>query len=148
DHDFEEVNHTHIYDGDHRRKRKISYKPNLSVPMSLGFYKYDKAEMKKVLDKITEVCGDSDFLNGKKDEIGRMIESNDYWTELWHARVQDTFRDEVLRIFNAHWEKVRELERPMFEAMIKGRRGRDAAFREGQTGCDREAGIGRRIETD
>ncbi|KKK33713.1 hypothetical protein WN59_08830 [Salinicoccus sediminis] len=148
DHDFEEVNHTHIYDGDHRRKRKISYKPNLTVPMSLGFYKYDKAEMKRVLYRITEGCGDSDFLKGKKDEVERMIESNDYWTELFHALVHDTFKDEGLLIFNAHSKKVRRLEVPMFEAMIQSRREMDAAFREGQAAFDREAGIDRMIETD
>ncbi|WP_256440497.1 bacillithiol biosynthesis BshC [Jeotgalicoccus sp. WY2] len=42
DHDFEEVNHTHLYDTYHRRRIKVSYKPNLTVPMSVGFYNYDK----------------------------------------------------------------------------------------------------------
>ncbi|HIW11790.1 MAG TPA: bacillithiol biosynthesis cysteine-adding enzyme BshC [Candidatus Salinicoccus stercoripullorum] len=148
DHDFEEVNHTHIYDSDHRRKRKISYKPNLTVPMSLGFYKYDKTEMKRVLDRITEGCGDSDFLNGKKDEVGRMIEENDYWTELFHALVHDTFKDEGLLIFNAHSKRARQLEIPMFERMIRSRGEIDAAFREGQAAFDSEADIGRMIETD
>jgi len=148
DHDFEEVNHTYIYDSDHRRKRKISYKPNLTVPMSLGFYKYDKTEMKRVLDRITEGCGDSDFLNGKKDEVGRMIEENDYWTELFHALVHDTFKDEGLLIFNAHSKRARQLEIPMFERMIRSRGEIDAAFREGQAAFDSEADIGRMIETD
>ncbi len=148
DHDFEEVNHTHIYDRNHRRKRKISYKPNLKVPMSLGFYKYDKAEMKNVLERIIEGCGDSGFLNGKKEQIIRMIDSNDYWTELFHALVHDAFKEEGLIIFNAHSKNVRALEIPMFEQMIRRHEEIDAAFREGQEAFGREAGIGRMIETE
>ncbi|AKG73698.1 bacillithiol biosynthesis cysteine-adding enzyme BshC [Salinicoccus halodurans] len=148
DHDFEEVNHTYIYDRNHRRRRKISYKPNLSVPISLGFYKYDKAEMKKVLQKIIDGCGDSGFLHGKKDQIIRMIDSNEYWTELFHALVHDAFKEEGLIIFNAHSRKVRQLEIPMFEEMIDRHGEIDAAFREGQEAFDAEADIGRMIETD
>lgn len=148
DHDFEEVNHTHIYDRNHRRRRKISYKPNLTVPMSLGFYKYDKAEMKRVLEKIIDGCGDSGFLNEKRDQVIRMIDSNEYWTELFHALVHDTFEDEGLLIFNPHSQKVRELEIPMFEIMINRHEEIDDAFREGQADFDREADIGKMIETD
>ena len=61
DHDFDEVNHTHVYDKMHRRRRKIAYKPNLTVPMSLGFYKYDREEMKATLEAVIEECGDSGF---------------------------------------------------------------------------------------
>src|SRR5699024_8855577 len=46
DHDYEEINHTFVYDDMHRKKRKISYKPNLKVNMSVGFYEYDKQAMK------------------------------------------------------------------------------------------------------
>lgn len=148
DHDFEEVNHTHIYDRTHRRRRKISYKPNLSVPMSLGFYRYDKAEMKKVLDKIIEGCGDSGFLHGKKEEIIKMIDMNEYWTELFHALVHDAFKDEGLIIFNAHSKAVRKLEIPIFEKMIRNYQEIDTAFRSGQKAFDEEAGIGSMIETD
>ncbi|WP_411843993.1 bacillithiol biosynthesis cysteine-adding enzyme BshC [Salinicoccus sp. HZC-1] len=148
DHDFDEVNHTHIYDQNHRRRRKIAYKPNLKVPMSLGFYKYDKEEMKKVLDQIIAGCGDSGFLHEKKDKVAGMIESNEYWTELFHALVHDAFKEEGLIIFNAHSKAVRELEIPMFEEMIERHSEIDSSFREGQEAFDKEAGIDRMIETD
>lgn len=132
DHDFEEVNHTHIYDRTHRRRRKISYKPNLTVPMSLGFYRYDQSAMKDTLDRIVEECGDSGYLKEKKSEIEAMIEQNEYWTELFHALVHDVFADAGLLIFNSHDEAVRKLEAPMFKKMIENHEAIDAAFRQGQ----------------
>lgn len=148
DHDFEEVNHTHIYDRDHRRRQKISYKPDLSVPMSLGFYKYDKEEMKNVLDRIIAGCGDSGFLKEKKRIVAEMIEANDYWTELFHALVHDAFKEDGLVIFNAHSPRVRALEIPMFEQMIQNRSDIDRAFRNGQKIFNDAAGIEPMIETD
>ncbi|WP_020008736.1 bacillithiol biosynthesis cysteine-adding enzyme BshC [Salinicoccus albus] len=148
DHDFEEVNHTHIYDRDHRRRQKISYKPNLTVPMSLGFYKYDKAEMKNVLDRIIEACGDSSFLKEKKRLVAEMIETNDYWTELFHALVHDAFKEDGLIIFNAHSRSIRELEIPMFEQMVQNHSDIDRAFRHGQKVFNRSAELRPVIETD
>src|SRR5699024_71207 len=148
DHDFEEVNHTHIYDHDHRRRQKISYKPNLTVPMSLGFYKYDKTEMKNVLDRIIAGCGDSGFLKEKKRLVAEMIETNDYWTELFHALVHDAFKEDGLIIFNAHTRGIRELEVPMFEQMIQNHSDIDRAFRHGQEVFNRTAELHPMIETD
>ncbi|GAB3069477.1 bacillithiol biosynthesis cysteine-adding enzyme BshC [Salinicoccus sesuvii] len=148
DHDFEEVNHTYVYDKRHRRRRKISYKPNLSVPMSLGFYKYDSAEMEKTLLRIIEACGDSGLLHHKKNHIIDMIHQYEYWTELFHALVHDVFKDEGLLIFNAHSEAVREFEIPMFERMIHRHEKIDQSFRDGQKRFNETLGLSPMIETE
>ncbi|WP_342389010.1 bacillithiol biosynthesis cysteine-adding enzyme BshC [Salinicoccus bachuensis] len=148
DHDFDEVNHTHVYDKTHRRRRKIAYKPNLTVPMSLGFYKYDREDMKATLDAVIQECGDSGFLNNKKTRIVEMIDTHEYWTELFHALVHDVFKEEGLLIFNAHSSAVRALEVPMFKTMIERHEEIDQAFRSGQEAFGTACNLPPMIETD
>ncbi|MFC3419784.1 bacillithiol biosynthesis cysteine-adding enzyme BshC [Salinicoccus hispanicus] len=148
DHDFDEVNHTHVYDKRHRRRRKISYKPNLTVPMSLGFYRYDPVEMEKTLLAIIEACGDSGLLHHKKNRIIEMIHQNEYWTELFHALVHDVFKEEGLLIFNAHGEAARAFEVPIFERMINQHEKIDQSFRSGQKKFNETLGLSPMIETE
>ena len=59
DHDYDEINHTHVYDTFHNRIKKVSYKPNLDIGMSIGFYEYDKKEMLDCLDEVFNYTKDS-----------------------------------------------------------------------------------------
>ncbi len=132
DHDFEEVNHTHLYDTYHRRRVKVNYKPNLTVPMSIGFYNYDKKAMTETLDKVLQYIGDSDYSAGLKKKVSDTIERCTSWTELFHSLVHDTFKDDGLIIFNSHLETVRELEVPIMRNMFKNHKEIDEAFKRGQ----------------
>lgn len=132
DHDFEEVNHTYVYDKQHKRVKKIAYKPNLSVPMSVGFYEYDKKAMRKVFTDIIKITGDSKLHKLLIEDIYEMIDTHTYWTELFHAIVHALFKDEGLLIVNSHSKEIRDLEKPFFETMINESTEIDAAFRTGQ----------------
>ena len=132
DHDFEEVNHTHLYDTYHRRRVKVNYKPNLTVPMSIGFYHYDKKAMADTLDKVFKYIGDSSCSAELKKKVTAAIERCTSWTELFHSLVHDTFKDDGLVIFNSHLESVRELEVPLMMTMFKKHKEIDAAFKTGQ----------------
>lgn len=132
DHDFEEINHTFIYSKNHRRRRKISYKPNLNVPMSIGFYEYDKKAMHETLEKVVTELGDSVYLKELKQRVAELIDTHTYWTELFHALVHDEFKDDGLLIFNAHLPAVRKLEQPLFKKLLINHGQVDEAFREGQ----------------
>ncbi|CAD2078233.1 putative cysteine ligase BshC [Jeotgalicoccus coquinae] len=132
DHDFEEVNHTHLYDTYHRRRVKVNYKPNLTVPMSIGFYNYDKKAMAGTLEKVVKYIGDSDYTADLKKRVTESIERCTSWTELFHSLVHDTFKDDGLVIFNSHLESVRKLEVPIMQNMFKNHKAIDAAFKTGQ----------------
>ncbi|WP_052256699.1 bacillithiol biosynthesis cysteine-adding enzyme BshC [Salinicoccus sp. YB14-2] len=132
DHDYEEINHTFVYDDMHRKKKKISYKPNLKVNMSVGFYEYDKQAMKDTLDKIMEMCGDRADLKALKIKVIEFIDEYTYWTELFHALVHDVFKDEGVLIFNSHTPEVRQFEKSMFKTMIESHEKIDDAFVSGQ----------------
>lgn len=132
DHDYEEVNHTHLYDTYHRRRVKVNYKPNLTVPMSIGFYNYDKKAMAEALDKILRYIGDSSYAAELKKQVTASIERCTSWTELFHSLVHETFKNDGLVIFNSHLEAVRELEVPIMQNMFKQHKAIDAAFKEGQ----------------
>lgn len=133
DHDFEEVNHTHLYDTYHRRRVKVNYKPNLTVPMSIGFYNYDKKAMTEALDKVLSYIGDSDYTAELKKKVSKSIERCTSWTDLFHSLVHDTFKDDGLVIFNSHHEAVRELEVPLMQEMFKHHKEIDNAFKSGQS---------------
>lgn len=133
DHDFDEVNHTHLYDTYHRRRVKVHYKPNLTVPMSIGFYQYDKKAMTAVLDKVLKYLGDSNYTADLKKKTAAAIERCTTWTELFHSLVHDTFKEDGLVIFNSHLEAVRELEVPMLKNMFENHHKIDEAFKTGQS---------------
>lgn len=132
DHDFEEVNHTHVYDTYYRRRVKVSYKPNLSVPMSVGFYNYDKKAMHETLDNVLKIIGDSNQAAELKDKVSESIDRCTSWTELFHSLVHETFKDDGLIIFNSHLQDVRELEVPILKHMFNNHRDIDEAFKSGQ----------------
>lgn len=132
DHDFEEVNHTFVYDSYYRRRVKVSYKPNLSVPMSVGFYEYDKDAMKESLNKLLVYLGDLAYVNELKTQVNQQIERCTSWTELFHSLVHETFKSHGLIIFNSHLKEVRELEKPILKKMFKNHEAIDRAFKEGQ----------------
>ena len=119
DHDFDEVNHTHVYDAYYKRRVKVSYKPNLSVPMSVGFYQYDKKAMTETLDKILSYIGDSEYTATLKEKVAQSIEQCTTWTELFHSLVHDTFKDDGLIIFNSHLTEARQLEVPILNKMFE-----------------------------
>lgn len=132
DHDFEEVNHTYVYDSTHKRMKKIAYKPNLNVQMSMGFYEYDKAEMTKCFKEILYYVGDSSYLKELKPIIFELIESCTYWTELFTAMIHELFKDTGLLIVNSHSKNLRALEIPIFECIIKESDAIDKSFKSGQ----------------
>lgn len=132
DHDFEEVNHTFVYEQRYRRSRKISYKPNLNVPMSIGYYEYDKEAMHDVLQKIIAECGDGEYVNELKDKVHEEIDAHTYWTELFHSLVHDAFKEDGLILFNSHLPAVRKLEAPFLQKLLKEHETVDEAFRSGQ----------------
>src|SRR5690625_115728 len=132
DHDFEEVNHTHVYDTYYRRRVKVSYKPNLSVPMSVGFYNYDKKAMYETLDNVLKFIGDSNATTELKNKTAESIDRCTSWTELFHDLVHETFKDDGLVIFNSHLQEVRELEVPILQNMFNKHLEIDEAFKSGQ----------------
>ena len=148
DHDYEEINHTYVYDSMHRKRRKITYKPNLRINMSIGFYEYDKKVMKETLFKIMELCGDREDLLLLRDRIEAMIDRHTYWTELFHALVHDVFKDEGVLIFNSHLPEVRELEKGLFRRMIESHGEIHEAFMRGQKKINAACGTSPVIQTD
>lgn len=148
DHDFEEVNHTFVYDSYYRRRVKVSYKPNLSVPMSVGFYEYDKTAMKESLNQLISYLGDSTFVKELKERVILDIERCTTWTELFHALVHETFKSHGLIIFNSHLKDVRELEKPILKNMFENHEAIDQAFKEGQKKFNESMGTKPVIETE
>lgn len=148
DHDFEEVNHTFLYSKSHRRRKKISYKPNLNVPMSIGFYEYDKKAMHETLEKVISECGDSRHLKTLKETVAQLIDENTYWTELFHALVHDAFKEEGLLIFNAHLPEVRQLEKPMLTKLFENHTEINEAFKAGQKYFCDTLGLNPTIQTE
>lgn len=148
DHDYEEINHTFVYDSMYRKRRKITYKPNLRINMSIGFYEYDKKVMKETLHKIMALCGDRADLSALMGRVESMIERHTYWTELFHALVHDVFKDEGLLIFNSHLPEVRELEKSLFRRMIDSHDEIHESFTRGQKKINEALGTSPVIQTD
>jgi bacillithiol biosynthesis cysteine-adding enzyme BshC len=148
DHDFEEINHTFVYNKQHRRRQKISYKPNLNVPMSIGFYEYDKHAMQDTLQKVIDGCGDGEELKDLKQRISELIDRHTYWTELFHSLVHDAFKENGLLIFNAHLPEVRALEVPIFKELLSRHKDINQAFKEGQESFCKTFEVAPSIETD
>ena len=148
DHDYDEINHTHVYDTFHNRIKKVSYKPNLDIGMSIGFYEYDKKEMLDCLDEVFNYTKDSKENIEIKARIKKEINTHTYWSELFTALVNNIFSEYGLLIFNAHNSEVRKLEKGIFKEIIEKSDDIDRAFREGQKEFTDHFNIPKTIETD
>ncbi|OFO51133.1 bacillithiol biosynthesis cysteine-adding enzyme BshC [Nosocomiicoccus sp. HMSC059G07] len=148
DHDYDEINHTHVYDSLHKRIKKVSYKPNLDIQMSIGFYEYDKKEMLNVLDEVFNYTEDSKQNIEIKNTIEREINAHTYWSELFTALTNKVFSEHGLLIFNAHSKDVRQLEKEIFQRIIEKSEEIDAAFRSGQQSFNQHFDISPTIQTD
>lgn len=148
DHDYEEVNHTHVYDEYHNRVKKISYKPNLTVPMSIGFYDFDKKAMKSVIDEMFNYLNDNPKLVQIKDALEEKLDTHHSWTDFFTALVHELFKDKGLLIVNAHSKDIRELEKETFKKMFNNHEIIDAAFRSGQEKFTSHFNLDKTIETE
>ena len=148
DHDYDEVNHTYVYDSYHKKVKKIAYKPNLNVPMSIGFYEYDKQAMRDTFISIIKAVGDSKDKKPLINKIFEMIDDYTYWTELFHAIVHEMFKETGLLIINSHSPSVRALEIPMFKTLIDKSEEINTAFREGQQRFNNTFKVAPTIETE
>lgn len=148
DHDYDEVNHTHVYDKYHNRIKKIAYKPNLTVPMSIGFYDFDKKAMKRVVDEMFNYLYDSSELLSIKEILLDKIEHYHSWTDFFTSLVHELFKDEGLLIVNAHNKEIREIEKDAFKELFNRHLEVDAAFRSGQEDFIKHFKENKTIETD
>ncbi|CAD2077089.1 bacillithiol biosynthesis cysteine-adding enzyme BshC [Phocicoccus pinnipedialis] len=148
DHDYEEVNHTHVYDKYHNRVKKISYKSNLTVPMSIGFYDFDKKAMKSVVDEMFNYLKDEPRLVRIKDSIIEKLEDYHSWTDFFTSLVHELFKDKGLLIVNAHSEGIRELEKEIFKKMFLKHEKIDKAFRSGQEKFTSHFNVDKTIDTE
>src|SRR5699024_12609256 len=97
-HDNHENNKTHIYDTFHNRIKKVSYKPNLDIGMSIVFYEYDKKEMLDCLDEVFNYTKDSKENIEIKARIKKEINTHTYNSELYNALVKHIFNEYGLLI--------------------------------------------------
>src|SRR5699024_256172 len=102
DHDFEEINHTYVFNEQKAKLQKIKYSTMTPPESSVSKYTPDKAELHKALN------------------------------QLFKALLHEVFKAYGVLLIDADYKALRQLEQPLFKKMIENHQDVDDAFRQTQ----------------
>ena len=147
DHDFDEVNHTYVFNHSDAQLHKVKYHTLQPPETCVSHYRPDKGELKQAVDDFFKQLNETQASRPLRDMCHKIIADFDSWSDIFKALVHEVFKEYGLLLIDAHDSQLRRLEQPMFKYIIEQHQSVDAAFRQGQAKTI-EAGLEQMIQTD
>lgn len=115
DHDFDEVNHTFVYNENHGSLHKVKYHTMEMPETTVSRYYPDKAELKQTLKTMFIHMKETVHTQGLLEICDRIIDQYDSWTDMFKALLHETFKAYGVLFIDAQFEPLRKMEAPMFK---------------------------------
>ncbi|HDC6047522.1 TPA: bacillithiol biosynthesis cysteine-adding enzyme BshC [Staphylococcus aureus] len=147
DHDFDEVNHTFVYNENHGSLHKVKYHTMEMPETTVSRYYPDKAELKQTLKTMFIHMKETVHTQGLLEICDRIIDQYDSWTDMFKALLHETFKVYGVLFIDAQFEPLRKMEAPMFKKILKKHQLLDDAFRATQQRTQNQ-GLNAMIQTD
>ncbi|CRI09274.1 bacillithiol biosynthesis cysteine-adding enzyme BshC [Staphylococcus aureus] len=147
DHDFDEVNHTFVYNENHGSLHKVKYHTMEMPETTVSRYYPDKAELKQTLKTMFIHMKETVHTQGLLEICDRIIDQYDSWTDMFKALLHETFKAYGVLFIDAQFEPLRKMEAPMFKKILKKHQLLDDAFRATQQRTQNQ-GLKAMIQTD
>lgn len=119
DHDFDEVNHTFVYNENHGSLHKVKYHTMEMPETTVSRYYPDKAELKQTLKTMFIHMKETVHTQGLLEICDRIIDQYDSWTDMFKALLHETFKANGVLFIDAQFEPLRKMEAPMFKKILK-----------------------------
>src|SRR5699024_4676823 len=132
DHDFDEVNHTYIFNEHKATLQKIRYSTMTPPESSVSKYLPDKEALHKALNQFCKELEETEASSKLLNMCRNIIDRYDGWTDMFKALLHEVFKHYGLLLIDANDKALRQLEKPMFRNMIEKHHSVDDAFRQTQ----------------
>ncbi|MBO1204666.1 MULTISPECIES: bacillithiol biosynthesis cysteine-adding enzyme BshC [Staphylococcus] len=147
DHDFEEINHTYVFNEQKAKLQKIKYSTMTPPESSVSKYTPDKAELHKALNQFFKELKETSSSKQLLNMCRNIIDNYDGWTDMFKALLHEVFKAYGVLLIDADYKALRQLEQPLFKKMIENHQDVDDAFRQTQAQTI-DSGLEQMIQTD
>ncbi|WP_105993868.1 bacillithiol biosynthesis cysteine-adding enzyme BshC [Staphylococcus simulans] len=147
DHDFDEVNHTYVFNEQKALLHKVKYHTMTPPESNVSRYVPDKEALLHALDQFMVQLPETKHTQPLHQMMREIITDYETWSDMFKALCHEVFKDYGLLLIDAQNQKLRELERPILKEMIEKHAQVDQAFRS-QQARSVGAGMNAMIQTD
>ncbi|MFI8574782.1 bacillithiol biosynthesis cysteine-adding enzyme BshC [Rossellomorea aquimaris] len=117
DHDYQEVNHIYVEKGS--KLEKIGYPERITEKKMTSHITYKKTVMKKWLDDILVILGETEHTNQLASDLTKMIDEEEDIVRFFAHFVMSLFKDFGLLVIDSAYPLLRKLESRHFHHLIE-----------------------------
>jgi bacillithiol synthase len=117
DHDYQEVNHIYVEKGS--KLEKVGYPERVVEKKMTSHITYNKTVMKKWLDDILVMLGETEHTNQLSSDLTKMIEEEEDIVRFFAHFVMSLFKDFGLLVIDSAYPLLRKLESRHFHHLIE-----------------------------
>ncbi|WP_349410404.1 bacillithiol biosynthesis cysteine-adding enzyme BshC [Pseudalkalibacillus sp. SCS-8] len=129
DHDFDEVNHIHVFEEGEIRKKKFSMNEG---KRSVSYIPLPKPKLYEWVDEIIHAFGETEHTQELQKSLRTAIQETETWTEFFSYLMAGLFKELGIVMLDANHPEVRRIESSFFAEMIKDNDALDDAFKSGE----------------
>src|SRR5699024_7905586 len=113
DHDFDEVNHTYVFNEHTATLQKIKYSIMTPPEYSVSKYTRDKEALHKELNEVFKELQETETYLKQLNMCRKIIDNYDGWSNMFKALLHEVFKHYGLVLIDAYDKALRRLEKPM-----------------------------------
>ncbi|PNZ26202.1 bacillithiol biosynthesis cysteine-adding enzyme BshC [Staphylococcus petrasii] len=147
DHDFDEVNHTYVFNAKEAQLHKVKYHTMTPPETNVSRYSPDKEALVEALKSFFKELKETEHTKSLYSLCSNIIDQYDSWTDMFKALLHEVFKEYGVLFIDAQYEALRELEKPILKEMIQHHEEIDQAFRNTQAQTT-QSGLNQMIQTD
>ncbi|MCQ9301045.1 bacillithiol biosynthesis cysteine-adding enzyme BshC [Staphylococcus hyicus] len=147
DHDFDEVNHTYVYNEESGQIKKVKFHTMTPPESSVSQYQPDTDALLNVIEAYFREIPETYYTKELIRELKEMVSHTTHWSTLFKQIIHRCFREQGILVIDASYPPLRALERPFMKTLLSNHMKVDQAFRQGQEKTT-ASGIPKMIETD
>ncbi|MGM0840841.1 MAG: bacillithiol biosynthesis cysteine-adding enzyme BshC [Bacillota bacterium] len=117
DHDYQEVNHIYVENGS--KLEKIGYPERITEKKMTSHITYEKTVMKKWLDDILVILGETEHTKQLASDLTKMIDEEEDIVRFFAHFVMSLFKDFGLLVIDSAYPLLRKLESRHFHHLIE-----------------------------
>ncbi|MHD0398006.1 bacillithiol biosynthesis cysteine-adding enzyme BshC [Staphylococcus simulans] len=147
DHDFDEVNHTYVFNSNKAMLQKVKYHTMTPPESNVSRFAPDKQALMDALNQFMGQLQETKHTKVLHKTMVSIIQNYETWTDIFKALLHMIFKDYGVLLIDAQHQKLRQLEQPILKQMLKQHQAVDQAFRQQQARTV-ESGLPQMIQTD
>ena len=147
DHDFDEVNHTYVYNAKEAQLKKVKYHTMTPPETNVSRYTPDKEAMLNALNLFFEELKETNHSKPLYKLCVDIINEFDTWTDIFKALLHAVFKEHGVLLIDAQNDKLRQLEKPLLKQIVTNHSKINQVFRQTQEQTI-ASGLTQMIQTD